>query len=326
MTLRASLHQLDEKLGYPLTAIMENRREQRRMAELDRQRKVRQQAHAVSANLSRETRTVVDQLNRDGFAILKQAVPASRVLPLRDQLERILDSGESLLPVSDDAARKPGDRAAATKFLTAAELKKGQEYLRAHTNYAAVAEPLLNCDQAIPLAFEQQLIDIASGYLECVPAIGGLNLRKSFRNNLPEFDTLFFHVDPNSPKFLKFFFYLNDVDESGGPFCYVRGSHRRRFPGWQRKYRWELDEIAPVYGADNVLLLTAKVGDIIVADTNGFHRGTKITGQDRGMLTVDYVLHQEFSGTQEGFKIDRKRVGALSPAQKQVADFLTVIN
>ncbi|HXG70267.1 MAG TPA: phytanoyl-CoA dioxygenase family protein [Gemmatimonadaceae bacterium] len=326
MTLRAGLRRLDERLGYPLTAMMENRREKDRMAELDRHRQARQQRYASSSAPSRETRVLVDQLNRDGFAILRQAVPPSRVLPLRDQLERRLDSGELLIPVSDDAARKAGDRAAATKFLTAEEMGKGQEYLRAHTNYAAVAEPLLNCPATIPLAFDQQLIDIAAGYLECVPAIGGINLRKSFRNDLPEFDTLFFHVDPNSPRFLKFFYYLNDVDERGGPFCYVRGSHHRRFPGWQRKYRWALEEIAPVYGADNVLLLTAKVGDIIVADTNGFHRGTKITGQDRGMLTVDYVLHPETGGPEDEFKIRRKDVEALSASQRPAADFLTLVD
>jgi ectoine hydroxylase-related dioxygenase (phytanoyl-CoA dioxygenase family) len=325
MTLRASLHRLDRRLGYPLTAIVEKRREQLRMVDFERDRKLRQQRYPIPRPPSSETRTVLSQLNRDGFAVMRQAVSRERILGVREQLEKRLDSGEDLLPVSDDAARKAGDREAASKFLTAAELNKGQDYLRAHTNYAAVAEPLLSCPLTIPLSFEQQLIDIATAYLECVPAIGGLNLRKSFRNDLPEFDTLYFHVDPNSPKFLKFFFYLNDVDEAGGPFCYVRGSHRRRFPGWQTKYRWELEEIAPRYGEENVLLLTGNVGDIVIADTNGFHRGTKIRGQDRGMLTVDYVVHQEFGGSQAQFSIRRKDLDALTPAQRPAADFLKVV-
>ena len=325
MTLRASLNQLDEKLGYPLTALLEKRREKNRMVSFERDRRVRAQRYSTRTPISTEARAVHEALNRDGFAILRNAVTPSRILDLRNQLEERLDSGEGLLPVSDDAARRPGDREAATKFLTPLELKKGQEYLRAHTNYAAVAEPFVGCPAAVPLAFGQSLIDIATAYLECIPAIGGLNLRKSYRNTLPEFDTLYFHVDPNSPKFLKFFFYLNDVDESGGPFCYVRGSHRRRFPGWQRKYRWELEEIAPIYGKENVLLLTAKLGDMIIADTNGFHRGTKITGNDRGMFTVDYVVHQEFGGSQSRARIRRKDLESLTPAQRPVADFLEVI-
>src|SRR5258705_8124366 len=218
--------------------MVEKSREQRRMLEFERDRKSREERYTPRPKPTPEAMRVVDQLNREGFAILRQAVAPGAVLAVRDQLEQRLNSGEGLLPVSDDAARKPGDREAASKFLSQQEVKQGQQYLRAHTNYAAVAEPFLSCPAAIPLAFDQQLVDIATSYLQCVPGIGGANLRKSFRNELPEFDTLYFHVDPNSPKFLKFFFYLNDVDEAGGPFCYVRGSHRRRFAGWQRKYRW----------------------------------------------------------------------------------------
>jgi hypothetical protein len=325
MTLRESLHSIDRTLGFPLTAMVEKTREQRRMSEFNRDRKARDRRYSPRPHVSPLAQRVVQDLNRHGFAVLRQAVQPETVIALRAQLEGRLDSGEGLLPVSDDAARKPGDREAANKFLSAQELKQGQGYLRAHTNYAAVAEPFLNCPRSVSLAFDQQLVDIATAYLECVPAIGGVNLRKSFRNDLPEFDTLYFHVDPNSPKFLKFFFYLNDVDEAGGPFCYVRGSHRRRFPGWQRKYRWELEEIAPIYGKENVLLLTANVGDIVVADTNGFHRGTKIRGEERHMLTVDYVVHQEFSGTAKPFKLRRRDFDDLNSSQRPVADFLQVL-
>jgi hypothetical protein len=326
MTLRESLTNIDRTLGYPLTSMVEKSREQRRMLDFERDRKAREKQYPPRPTPASETQSVVAQLNREGFAVLRRAVEPDGVLTVREQLEQRLDTGEGLLPVSDDAARKAGDRDAASTFLSQDGLRQGQGYLRAHTNYAAVAEPFLNCPASIPLAFEQQLIDIATAYLQCVPAIGGVNLRKSFRNDLPEFDTLYFHVDPNSPKFLKFFFYLNDVDEAGGPFCYVRGSHRRRFPGWRSKYRWNLDEIAPIYGAENVLLLTAKVGDIVVADTNGFHRGTKIRGNDRGMLTVDYVVHQEFSGSAKPFKIRRQDFNQLQPSQRPAADFLQVLD
>ncbi len=326
MTLRESLHSIDRTLGYPLTAMVEKSRDQRRMVDFERDRKIRDARHSPRPRPSPQAQRVVEQLNREGFAVLRQAVAPESVLSVRKQLEERLDSGEGLLPVSDDSARKAGDREAASKFLSQQELKQGQEYLRSRTNYAAVAEPFLNCPASIQLAFDQQLVDISTAYLQCVPGIGGANLRKSFRNRLPEFDTLYFHVDPNSPKFLKFFFYLNDVDEAGGPFCYVRGSHRRRFAGWQRKYRWELEEIAPIYGEENVLLLTAKVGDIVIADTNGFHRGTKIRGNDRGMLTVDYVVHQEFSGTAKPFKLRRQDFNQLQPSQRAVADFLQVLD
>jgi hypothetical protein len=325
MTLRDSIQQIDARLGFPLTGVVEKARQRRRLLEFERDREKRLERYPESARRSGSSGAVA-QLNRDGFAILPKAVPVEAVQSVRRELEERLDTGTGLLPVSDDAARKPGDRGAATKFLTPEELARGQSLLRERTNYAAVTEPFLTCPASIPLAFDQRLIDIATEYLQCTPAIGGLNLRKSYRNQLPEFDTLYFHVDPNSPKFLKFFFYLNDVDADGGPFCYVRGSHRRRFAGWNRKYRWEFDEIAPIYGEENVLLLTAKAGDVVVADTNGFHRGTKIKGADRGMLTVDYVLHQEFEGAQKPFKLKRRAFERLTPTQRPAADFLEIVD
>ena len=325
MTIRETIQQLDEKLGFPLTSVIEKARERKRFDRFEQDRAQRRQRYPASSSPD-GTRTLVEQLNRDGFAIISNAVPVSAIQAVRRELEERLDTGTGLLPVSDDARRNAGDRGAASKFLSAEELARGQSLLRERTNYAAVSDPFLTCPSSIPLAFDQRLIDISNAYLQCTPAIGGLNLRKSYRNELPEFDTLYFHVDPNSPKFLKFFFYLNDVDTAGGPFCYVRGSHRRRFAGWNRKYRWELDEIAPVYGTENVLLLTAKAGDIIIADTNGFHRGTKITGQDRGMLTVDYVIHQEFEGAQKPFKLRRSDFERLTPSQRPAADFLDIVN
>jgi hypothetical protein len=217
-----------------------------------------------------------------------------------------------------------GDLAGTSAFLTAEEMARGEEYYRHHTNYISIAEPLVNCPSATGLAFDDMLIDIAAGYLGGFPAVGGLNLRKSFANDLPEYDTLHFHCDGNSPHFVKFFFYLNNVDERGGPFCYVRGSHREKFDGWDSKYRWLPGEIEAAYGKDRVVYLTADVGDVLIADTTGFHRGSKVLGDDRSMLTVNYVLHPEYWNPAPQFKIAADAYDRLTPKQRAAADFLEV--
>ncbi len=268
---------------------------------------------------------VIKRLNAEGYAILRQVIAKDLVLEIRQELENHLDAATCLLPVSKDSARTPGDLNAAEVYLSKEELARGQGYLGQHANYAAVEEPLVNCRGVVKAAFHDLLIDIAAKYLECLPGVGGLNLRKSYVNELGDFDTLYFHSDPNSPKFLKFFFYLNDVDEKGGPFCFVRGSHNHKFQGWRDKYRWTYDEIAAAYGAENILNLTAKLGDLVVADTTGFHRGTKVCSKPRGMLTVNYVVHQEFQGNQRPFKIPRKDYEALTEKQRIAADFLEVV-
>ena len=291
--------------------------------EADRFRRARQYPRA---DFSIEDRaTVTRDLRRDGVAVCRGVVDGSVLDELSSALERHLDTGTRLKRVVDDSARSPVDLGAPAVFLGADELCRGQNHFRGRTNTAAVADPLLTCPAAIDLALHPIVIDIAANYLRCIPAVGGLNLRKSFANGLPEYDTLLFHRDGNSPKFLKFFFYLHDVDLTAGPFSYVRRSHRdRREP--QRKKRWTPAEIKAMYGDEAILHLTARAGDMIIADTTGFHRGTKPTAHDRSMLTVYYMVHDEYSGQGPGFSLRCADYDRLSPKQRAAADFLRVVD
>ena len=268
---------------------------------------------------------VLAALKADGFAIIPKAIDPAALLGVREEMERLLDAGRCLNRVSKDSARAAGDLGGAAVFLDEEEMSRGQEYYRRHTNYVSVADPLVNCPSVVGAAFDELLIDIAAGYFGCIPGVGGLNLRKSFVNDLPEFDTLYFHSDGNSPRFLKFFFYLNDVDEDGGPFCYVRGSHREKFRGWRDKYRWTPAEIEAAYGAERILNLTGEVGDLIVADTTGFHRGTKVRRRDRSMLTVNYTVHREYWNTHPSCRIGSAAYAGLSDKQKAATDFAEVV-
>jgi len=269
--------------------------------------------------------TIVEDLNKNGFAVLRGAFEPSLVLRIRDELEGHLDAGTCLLRISKDSARVGGDRGAPNTYFDESEVVLGQSYFRRHTNYVSVENPLISCPSTVAAAFDDLLIDIAAGYLNCIPSVGGINLRKSFVNSLPEFDTLYFHSDENSPKFLKFFFYLNDVDEAGGPFCYVRGSHREKFRGWTTKYRWSFDEIAAKYDPGRVVNLTGDIGDLIVADTTGFHRGTKVRSSDRSMMTVDYVVHPEYWDARPAYKLGSRTYEGLSARQKAMTDFAEIV-
>lgn len=335
MNLRRGVKELDQGLGAPVAKLVRNSRAMRgALSELVSTRRNTLRFRRELAKRVRRYKdsgfvldphtSIVEKLNQDGFAVVKGAFDPSILLRIKEELERHLDKGSCLTRISRDSSRIDGDRGAPTTYLDQSEVAQGQSYFRQHTNYVSVARPLINCPSTVAAAFDERLIDIAAGYLNCIPSLGGINLRKSFVNDLPEFDTLYFHSDENSPKFIKFFFYLNEVDEDGGPFCYVRGSNRRKFSGWTSKYRWSFDEIAARYGADKIVNLTGTVGDLIMADTTGFHRGTKVRSHDRSMLTVDYVVHPEYWDTHASFKIDTESYERFSAKQKAAADFLTV--
>ena len=190
-------------------------------------------------------------------------------------------------------------------------------------------QPLVSVPEIHPFVFNDLIIDIAGAYLDCYPAFGTCNLRRSYVNGLPETGTQTYHVDPNSPRFLKFFIYLNDVDEDGGPFCYIEGTHQRKFwlngQSFNQMYNWPTDIINQIHeGQHEVKYFTAKKGDLLMADTNGWHRGTKPFSQNRTMLTLDYVCHvEEWRDSRFDFK--QSDFDKLDDKYKPLCDFLKLI-
>lgn len=195
--------------------------------------------------------------------------------------------------------------------------------------YIQILQPMIAVPEIHNLMFNNFIIDIAGAYLDCQPAFGTCNLRKSFVNSLPEEGTQLYHVDPNSPRFLKFFIYMDDVDMEGGPFSYVEGSHTKKFElngvNWNTKYRWETEPINKIYGEENVKYLTAKKGDLLVADTNGWHRGIKPRKNDRTMLTLDYVCHDEDFDQSRRFLFKKDDYEKLDEKYKPLCDYLKLI-
>lgn len=206
---------------------------------------------------------------------------------------------------------------------------KNKINLKSHdAHYATVADPFLVSDEVQQLAFSDLLVNYATNYFECMPAIGTFNLRRSFLNNLPPTTTQLFHRDKNSIKFFKFFMYLNDVEApEDGPLTIVKDSWNKMPLNHENKHRWSEEEIKNTYGDDSIMYLTAKKGDLITGFTTSFHRGTKPVRQERTMLTLNYVIHPELQGgrpgTQDGlFKIKQKQYDSLPDNKRPVADFL----
>ena len=170
--------------------------------------------------------------------------------------------------------------------------------------YISVIQPQFHCKEVLEIALSDLIIDISKSYLGSRPSLTGFNLRKSFVNDVPQRETQFYHSDPNSIKFLKFFIYLNDVDETGGPFVYIKTSHRKKFWGWLKKYRWDDSEIERRY-LNQKVLCTGKVGDLFIADTTGFHKGLKPLKHERSMLTINVSIHPDFMDAKQAFAVSK---------------------
>lgn len=196
-----------------------------------------------------------------------------------------------------------------------------EKHIRDKCLWTTIDQPQYNIESFFDVAFHDDLVTLAAHYFECLPAFGTCNLRKSYVNDLKEDHTQIYHQDPNSPDFIKMFFYLNDVDEKGGPFCIVEGSHKNKFEGCYNKYRWGTNEINEIYGENKIKYLTANVGDLIIANTTCFHRGTKPYSSDRTMLTLNWGIHPE-DFRQSKFKIQKSKFQNLPDWKKPIMDYL----
>jgi len=237
--------------------------------------------------------SVVRELERDGVSVLRGLLAGK---------EGFLDA-----LLAEDCFKQPS-------------LLKNKEDPR----FSTVDEPLLNCRSTIPLVFTPLFEAIASAYIGAPAGVGGVNLRRSKRTELQEEATLLFHSDKNQARFLKFFIYMTPVDTGSGPFTYVTGSHKRRFRGWDSKYRWSYEEIAGLYGSQAIKEFHGEVGDVVVADTTGFHRGKKVRDRERAMLTVNYQIGVEHTGKGAPQILQADLEASLPSHGRHAADFLRV--
>lgn len=281
--------------------------------DLDRQLKsilTRTVRYPLSEEQLTKEQGVVDILYDKGWANLEGLLSDKLDLidTIKDKLDYFLDKG--------------GDEC---KYGLLKGSNSPQSEVRDKELFMAVANPLYRVPEIAEILFLDKLVDIAKGFYKCMPAVGTLNLRKSFANNLPPDQTNFFHCDKNCPFLLKFFIYLNDVDTiDDGPFTYVEGSAYEKPNNWTQSHRWPDEAIKECYG-DRIKHLTAKKGDVLTATTTGFHKGQKVVSRDRGLLTLNFVACQEdFSATSQ-MDIKKETFLSLPEEKKPLTDFLYVV-
>jgi phytanoyl-CoA dioxygenase PhyH len=175
-----------------------------------------------------------------------------------------------------------------------ARRKVGRRFLLAHYFNARRRSALIGRLTEDPL-----LLEVAARYLRTVPKLVGVTLWWSYPT---ESDAIsrsraaqMFHFDLDDFKFIKFFFYLTDVDASAGPHVIVRGTHRDK-PRLRRRdafkvRRYSDDEIVAAYGRDRIVSITGPAGTGFVEDTLCIHKGEPPTGRPRLVLQVQYALN-----------------------------------
>jgi hypothetical protein len=152
----------------------------------------------------------------------------------------------------------------------------------------------LHCPAINKLQSDPVLLAIAAKYLQQKPVHQGSLLWWSFPGERTyqqlSSNGQLFHYDLDDYRFLKFFFYLTDVDEESGPHLCVRGSHNRKKLSHLIFRKRETDEdIIKYYGLESLVTVYGKAGFGFVEDGFCFHKGVPPTHKNRLILQIEFA-------------------------------------
>ncbi|TAE30390.1 MAG: hypothetical protein EAZ92_04735 [Candidatus Kapaibacterium sp.] len=99
-----------------------------------------------------------------------------------------------------------------------------------------------------------------------------------------------YHVDMDTIKWIKIFFYLTDVGPENGPHCYIAKSHRNAPKAVYREGRIEDEEIAAHFPKEDIKEITGAAGTILAADTVGLHKGKPLTKGERLLFQLTFGI------------------------------------
>lgn len=149
------------------------------------------------------------------------------------------------------------------------------------------------------LISDSALHAIAQEYIGCRPILSSISLwldpvmdgsgKDDHKNDT--YDPHIYHYDNDGPKFLKFFFYLTDVDRESGAHCVIQKTqHPIKDKKFAASKRYTEEELLNHYGKENEIVFEAPAGTIIAEDTMAFHKGTDPKKSFRLLLQFEYGL------------------------------------
>lgn len=156
-----------------------------------------------------------------------------------------------------------------------------------------------NCTAIKKLESDSTLLAIAAQFLGAAPIHMATELWWSFPTAATPLEQLkaaqVFHYDMDDYRFIKFFFYLTDVDILSGPHVCIRGSHiNKKFSHQLLGVRCASkadSEIVDHYGSENVVTICGSAGLGFAEDTYCFHKGSPPIEKERLLLQVEFAIN-----------------------------------
>ena len=223
-----------------------------------------------------EVAQVVADIQENGFHVFDQKLPDNMIAAIT-QYAAITPA--RYIPVNASDKEKYG------------ELVRFDEQHPISPRYNFSQQQILECEPLQTLIFDTSVLAVAQEYLGTKPLLDLMAMWWSapFHGAAKSEAAQMYHFDLDRIKFIKFFFYLTDVDANTGPHCYVRKSHKRLPPSLLKDGRLTDAEVEATYGKENMLELCGRRGTIMAVDTRGLHKGKDLTEGKRLIFQIEFA-------------------------------------
>ncbi len=246
--------------------------------------------HRQSYEMSQETPSILDNINIDAIVsgIRSDSYAPGIHLP-QAVIQEILDYAQS--------APCYADRNSSASFYYG-EKEKAETILGRKIRLGSYFNAQ-GCAAVRKLENDPTILAIAAQYLEAPPVHIASELWWSFPVEGTPMEQLkaaqVFHYDLDDYRFIKFFFYLTDVDLSSGPHILIRGTHKNKKLSHQilgvRCASKPDGDIVDCYGAENLVTICGSAGLGFAEDATCFHKGTLPTQKERLLLQIEFAIN-----------------------------------
>jgi hypothetical protein len=145
-------------------------------------------------------------------------------------------------------------------------------------------------------ALDQALLGVANAYFNMLTRLRYFNVWHTLATNVAPRESQLWHRDREDFLILKAFVYLADVGMEAGPFTYAPGTHPkgpiRQSPEYTlegRVQRSTDQQMAAVVPPERWIQGLGPRGTVVLADTQGLHKGGLARGCDRIMYTCMFT-------------------------------------
>ncbi|GEM_PF-360584 len=174
-----------------------------------------------------------------------------------------------------------------------AEQKTNKGFLR----YIWDVSPEINFSNPfVKLSLQNKVVDTINAYLEMWSNFYylTLNITVPVGTDSKAISSQRWHRDPEDKKMCKMFLYLNDVDESAGPFIYIPES--KYGLKWGHLFKQQPPrgfypsdgDVENAIPKEAVKKCVGRAGTVIFCDTSGLHKGGYAISKERVMFTAGY--------------------------------------